>query len=181
MNLKYLWHSILSVSFFLLIFSFNIGSSAMAFDTTVNHVDLQKYMGKWYVIAGRLTFLENGAHNATETYTWNEKEKRIDIDFQMNKNSFDGALKRYPQKGWVVNDKSNATWEISFFWPLKFTYLIIALDPNYEWTVVGVPSERYFWIMSRTPKMSKEQLNNIISHVNKLGYDTTEMIFVPHK
>ncbi len=34
-------------------------------------VDLQRFMGDWYVIANIPTFLEKGAHNAVETYSMN--------------------------------------------------------------------------------------------------------------
>jgi apolipoprotein D and lipocalin family protein len=47
----------------------------------VENVDLKRFMGKWYVIANIPTFIEKGAHNAVETYTWNKKEKRIDVLF----------------------------------------------------------------------------------------------------
>ncbi|HSN72991.1 MAG TPA: lipocalin family protein, partial [Steroidobacteraceae bacterium] len=36
---------------------------------TAEQVDLERFMGRWYVIANIPTFIEKGAHNATETYT----------------------------------------------------------------------------------------------------------------
>ena len=35
---------------------------------TVQQVDLERFMGDWYVIASIPTFLERGAHNAVERY-----------------------------------------------------------------------------------------------------------------
>lgn len=52
---------------------------------TASYVDMNRYMGRWYVISARGIFVENEAYNSTETYTWNEKEKRIDVDFRMRK------------------------------------------------------------------------------------------------
>ncbi|MFN7263067.1 MAG: lipocalin family protein, partial [Pseudobdellovibrionaceae bacterium] len=52
---------------------------------TVAQVDIQKFMGDWYVLAGRFTPFEKEVHNAVEVYTWNEKEQRIDIGFTYNK------------------------------------------------------------------------------------------------
>ena len=34
----------------------------------VDYVDIERFMGDWYVIANIPTFLEKGAHNAVETY-----------------------------------------------------------------------------------------------------------------
>ena len=39
---------------------------------TVDYVDLERFMGDWYVIANIPTFLEKGAHNAVETYALND-------------------------------------------------------------------------------------------------------------
>ena len=35
---------------------------------TVDYVDLERFMGDWYVIANIPTFIEEGAHNAVESY-----------------------------------------------------------------------------------------------------------------
>ena len=39
---------------------------------TVDQVDIDRFMGPWYVIANIPTFLEKGAHNAVETYSLND-------------------------------------------------------------------------------------------------------------
>ena len=61
---------------------------------TVNYVDLDKFMGDWYVIAGRVTFLEKDAYNPIESYRWNSK-KRVDIDFHFNSGSFTGKKNQF--------------------------------------------------------------------------------------
>src|SRR5438445_4791994 len=75
---------------------------------TVPYVDLPKFMGDWYVIANIPTFVEEGAANSVESYSWNEKEQRIDVDFYLNKWTPEGEIKRYPQKVWVFDKKTNA-------------------------------------------------------------------------
>ena len=39
---------------------------------TVEHVDLERFMGDWYVIANIPTFIETDAYNAIETYRMND-------------------------------------------------------------------------------------------------------------
>jgi apolipoprotein D and lipocalin family protein len=148
---------------------------------TVDYVDTSRFFTKWYVIAGRLTSMEEGAHNATETYTWNAKKKRIDIDFKFRKDDFNGPIKSIPQKGWIHNETTNAHWKVQPFWPLKMDYLVIALDQDYEWTAIGVPNEDYLWIMATTPYMSDEQLSQIIQQLDDLGYSTRSVNRVPQK
>ena len=105
---------------------------------TVDYLEPNRFMGAWYVQAGRFTFMEKNVYNAVEKYTWNEKENRIDVDFQFNQGASNGPIKKIPQKAWIENKQTNATWSVSPFWPLKFGYLVIALDKNYEWTAIGV-------------------------------------------
>jgi apolipoprotein D and lipocalin family protein len=146
----------------------------------VDKVELGKFMGQWFVHSGRFTFLEEGAHNAIEKYVWNEKEKRIDISFTFNKDSFDGKVKSIPQKGWVYNTKTNAHWKVRPFWPLKLDYLIIGLAEDYSWTAVGVPSGKYLWIMTREKTISDEVYQSIISELKNNGYPTNDIVKIPH-
>ncbi|MGB5735066.1 MAG: lipocalin family protein, partial [Thiohalocapsa sp.] len=38
---------------------------------TVAKVDLERFMGDWYVVANIPTFVEKGAHNPVESYALN--------------------------------------------------------------------------------------------------------------
>ena len=64
-----------------------MGCASMKYKKTVSKVELDRFMGKWYVIAGRFTYFEQGAHNAVENYSWNEKHNRVDINFSGNNTS----------------------------------------------------------------------------------------------
>lgn len=158
-----------------------LGCSSMNYTKTVSSVDMEKFMGKWYVIGGRFTYFEKGAHNAIEKYVWNEKENRIDISFTFNADSFDGKVKSIPQKGWIHNAKTNAHWKVSPFWPLKFDYLVIALAEDYSWTAIGVPNGNYLWIMAKDKNLSDQTFEAIIDELNKNKYPTQDIIKVPHQ
>jgi len=125
--------------------------------------------------------MESGAHNAVEIYTWNKKEDRIDIDFTLIKDSFEGKKKSIPQKGWIQNSQTNAHWKVSPFWPLKFNYLVIALADDYSWSVIGVPGQEWIWIMATDWKMDDEKLNMIIKRVADMGYSVDAIKRVPQK
>lgn len=157
------------------------GCSSMNYQKTVSKLEVDKFMGKWYVIAGRYTFLEKGAHNAVEKYTWNEKESRIDVDFTFNKDSFDGKLKSISQKAWIHDKNSNAHWKISLFWPIKLSYLVIGLADDYSWTAVGVPDGKYLWIMSRKSKMDEATLQDILKQLKVSGYPVEDIVKTPQQ
>lgn len=148
---------------------------------TVQKVDIQEFMGNWYVLAGRFTSFEKDVHNALEVYKWNTKKNRIDIGFTYRQGSFDGKLKSIPQTGWVYNEKSGSHWKVSPFWPLKFDYLIVALAPDSSWTVIGVPNGDYFWIMARDYRHAEGKISDALSELKKIGYPTDPFVIVPHK
>ena len=146
----------------------------------VKSVDIERFMGNWYVIANIPTFIEKDAHNAVETYTWNEEKKRIDVRFTFNKGSDEGEKKVYTQKAFV-HDPSGNEWRIQFFWPLKFPYLIIDLADDYSYTVIGVPDRSYLWIMARDPELPKEVFEGIKTRLKSQYYDLSKIKLVPQK
>lgn len=148
---------------------------------TVSNVDIQKFMGTWYVVAGRFTFLEVEVHNGVESYQWNASENRIDVDFTYRKGGFEGPVKSIPQKAWIENTTTNAHWKVSPFWPLKFDYLVVALGENYEWTAIGVPSQKYLWIMARDWRNPEPVIEAAKKELLSRGYDSSNLVTVPHQ
>jgi apolipoprotein D and lipocalin family protein len=155
--------------------------SSASYNETVKKVDIDRFMGKWYVIAARGTFLESEAYNSLEVYKWNKNEKRIDIDFTYRDGSFTSELKSVPQKGWILDNKTNAHWEVSPFWPIKFDYLVIDLAQDYSWVVIGVPNQKYIWIMARDWKIDDELYNYILARIKKKKYSLKNLRKVPQK
>ena len=157
-----------------------LGCGAPTYRKTVDHVEIPRFMGDWYVQAGRFTSFEKDVYDSIESYKWNEAKNRIDIDFRYRQGGHQGKLVKMPQKGWIENTRSNAEWTISPFWPLKFDYLVIGLDPDYRWTAIGVPSEDYLWIMSREKHMAKEEVAAVLAQLKDSGYDVSNIVYVPH-
>jgi apolipoprotein D and lipocalin family protein len=147
---------------------------------TVDHVDLERFMGPWYVIANIPTFLEKGAHNAVENYSLNS-DGTIATKFTFRKDGFDGKLKEYNPKGFVRDDESNALWGMRFIWPIKADYRIVYLDEDYKQTVIGRQERDYVWIMARTPTISDNDYDKLVAFVESLGYDISKLERVPQR
>lgn len=147
---------------------------------TVDYVDLERFMGDWYVIANIPTFLEKGAHNAVETYELND-DGTIDTTFVFRKDGFDGEIKRYNPKGFVLDKESNALWGMRFIWPIKADYRIVYLDEDYTQTVIGRQKRDFVWIMARTPTIPEEDYDKIIEFLASIGYDTSKIERVPQR
>ena len=147
---------------------------------TVDHVDIDRFMGPWYVIANIPTFLEKGAHNAVETYSLND-DGSIATSFTFRKDSFDGKPKEYNPKGFILDNKSNARWGMRFVWPIKADYRIVYLDEDYTQTIVGRQNRDYVWVMARTPTISDRDYDKLYDFVASLGYDTAKLERVPQR
>ena len=146
---------------------------------TVPYVDLERFMGDWYVIANIPTWIEKGAHSAVESYRL-EEDGRIAVNFTFNEDSFTGERKTYTPTGYVLDETSNAIWGMQFIWPFKADYRIIYLDEDYSQTIIGRRKRDYVWIMARNPEISEEQYHQLLDVVEEFGYDITKVQRVPH-
>lgn len=144
----------------------------------VDNVDLERFMGKWYVIANIPTFLEKDAYNAVETYSMNA-DGTIDTTFTFRKGGFDGELKEFNPKGFVRDDPSNAVWGMRFIWPIKADYRIVYLDDDYTQTVIGRNKRDFVWVMARTPTIPDSDYQDIVRRIDAMGYDTSDLQKVP--
>lgn len=146
----------------------------------VEYVDIERFMGRWYVIANIPTFLEKDAYNAVETYERND-DGSIATTFSFNKGAFDGERKEFTPTGFVGDDPSNAIWGMRFIWPIKADYRIIYLDPRYSVTVIGRNKRDFVWIMAREPAMDEETYQRLVSFIEGVGYDISKLQRVPQQ
>lgn len=146
----------------------------------VDSVDLNKFMGDWYVIANIPTFLERDAYNAIESYELDD-EGNIPTTFTFNKGGFDGPLKRYNPKGFVREGTGNAVWGMQFIWPIKADYRIVYLSEDYQQVIIGRKARDYVWVMARTPKISDADYQQLVQKVELLGYELTSLRKVPQQ
>jgi len=145
---------------------------------TVERVDLERFMGDWYVIANIPTFIEKGAYNAIETYQLNG-DGSIATTFTFNQDAPDGEQKEYNPTGFIVDQQSNALWDMQFIWPFKAEYRVIYLDENYETTIIGRSKRDYVWLMSRNPNINESNYETLISYIQSQGYDISKVKRVP--
>lgn len=145
----------------------------------VDHVELDRFMGDWYVIANIPTPFEKGAVNAIENYTWNPEKEIVEVTFTYRKGSPEGKLKRMTQKGFIYNQETNAEWRVQPLWPLRLGYLILDLDEEYSYTVIGVPNRKYLWIMAREASLSDSLYETILEDVEAQGYELDKIQKVP--
>eukprot|EP01017_Pseudomicrothorax_dubius_P007723 TRINITY_DN12437_c0_g1_i1.p1 TRINITY_DN12437_c0_g1~~TRINITY_DN12437_c0_g1_i1.p1 ORF type:complete len:207 (-),score=65.05 TRINITY_DN12437_c0_g1_i1:95-715(-) len=139
---------------------------------TVDKVDVQKYVGKWYEIATNFERQEKDCFCTTAEYTI-LGDNDIKVTNRCRKFSTTGQLTEANGKAWAI-DNTNSKLKVSFFWPFAAYYFIVDLDPDYQWAVIVSPKSGSFWILSRTPKLASQTIyDNAVKKLHDLGVDTS--------
>ncbi len=145
----------------------------------VPSVDLPRYAGTWYEIA-RLPnrFQRACATDTTATYTLRPDGKLTVLN---TCRTSEGRIKSAKGTARVADDIGpNTKLKVTFFWPFSGNYWIIDLDPDYRWAVVGEPDRKYFWILSREPRMDGTLYEQILERAKQQGYDLTRLLKTTH-
>lgn len=147
---------------------------------TVPRVDIDRFMGDWYVIASIPTAIERQAYNAVESYRLDD-DGSIATTFTFRDGGFDGEQKIYRPRGFIRDPDSNAVWGMQFVWPIKADYRIVHVDPGYTETVIGRAKRDYVWIMTRQPSIPDDEYQALLAVVERQGYDITLIRKVPQQ
>ncbi len=147
---------------------------------TEKAVDLQRFMGDWYVIANIPSMIETEAYNAVESYRL-EEDGSIATTFTFRDGGFEGKKKEYHPTGYVVDRTSNAIWGMEFVWPIKADYRIMYVDEAYQQTIVGRLKRDYVWLMARTPEIPDADYQRFLTLIREEGYDVSEVRKVPQR
>ena len=143
----------------------------------VLHVQLEKYLGKWYDIAHLPFRFQEGCTDTTATYTLSE-DGNISV---LNECIRNGKVKQAKGKAKVVDKNSGAKLKVTFFWPFYGDYWIIDLGKDYDYAVVGTPNRKYLWILSRTPQMDDKLYSQLTESVKSKGFNINNLIITSHK
>lgn len=144
----------------------------------VPHVDLPRFMGKWYLIAAIPTVFERDACNAVETYTL-QPDGNILTTFRFNKHAADGPLKQIRSTGYVRPGTGGAVWGVQIFWPVKAQYIVAWLKPDYSEMIVARDARDYTWVFARTPAVTAAEWASLRTQVAALGYNTSRLRKIP--
>lgn len=144
----------------------------------VAFVDLDRYMGRWYVISHVPYFLERGKVASYDTYA-RRPDGRLTNDFTFREKTLNGSEKTWKGLARVIDPVSNAIWKVSFVWPVSVTYKIFALDPDYGWAVVGTNDGGLLWVLARERRLPEETYAAILADLRARGLPGDELSFVP--
>lgn len=150
--------------------------------TTVDQLDIKRYLGRWYEIARYDHRFERGMSEVTATYTLlpdgslcveNEGVRKIE-DRMVHKKAVGRA--------YVPDATFPGRLKVSFFLWFYSNYYVLELDTEgYNYALIGSSSDKYLWILSRTPQLpeaAKEKLLNAAMH---RGYPIDRLLWIEQK
>jgi len=137
---------------------------------TPDYVNIDQFMGRWYVHGYTPILVDKQAHNAIEHYRLDEDAK-IQTTYQFRDGGFDAELKTYTPVGWVHDTTTNAEWRMQFLWPFRSDYIILHVDADYTETIIGHPGRNYAWIMLREPEITEATYERLMQKLVAAGYD----------
>jgi len=143
-------------------------------------VNVDRYMGKWYVIAHIPPGKTKNAYNSIETYT-QTKPGVVDTIFTWREGSFDGKRKRLNPTGYVLDEGNGAVWGMQIYWPLRLQYVISYVDDDYDTTIVAREKRDVAWVMARTPQIDDATYDALVQKLDDYGYDISELRKVPQQ
>ncbi|WKZ86478.1 lipocalin family protein [Ralstonia pickettii] len=141
-------------------------------------VDLNRYVGLWYELARYDNGFERGLDNVTAEYRV-RSDGLLEV---INQGWRHGRRRRRISHGKarVVAEQNNKL-KVSFFGPFYVgDYWILDRADDYEWAIVGEPSGRYLWLLTRSPDVAGGTRARLIRRAQALGYDTSLLRFTAH-
>ena len=152
------------------------GAHAQAFpNEPVARLDLARYMGQWHEIAHLpLVFQRQCVGDIAAQYALAE-DRQIKVTNSCR--TADGtrdtvvgmARPDGSGRGGALQVRFAPRWLGWLPW-VWADYWVVDIDPDYRWAVVGSPSRKYLWILSRSPTMSRAQFDELVTRAKMRGY-----------
>lgn len=142
-------------------------------NSTIETLDVARFMGKWYEIARYDHRFEKDMTNVSATYTLLDNG-RIEV---LNAGYKNGEYKEIKGKAKQPNPDDPGKLKVSFFLWFYSDYYILDIAPDYSHVIIGSSTDKYLWIMSREPVLPDNVLSELIEKIRQRGYDTDRLVF----
>ncbi len=147
---------------------------------TVPSLDLERYLGSWYEIARYQKGFEKNIIGTTAEYTLRD-DGRVQVVNSGFKKSLDGSYTSVKAVAWRPDDSVPGALKVKFFGLFTSDYLVLGLDEEYQWAVVGNNERDSLWFLSRTHEVSEETMETMRSIALLQGFDLDQLYLVPQK
>lgn len=140
--------------------------------------DLDRYMGRWYIIASVPYWAERGDVGSYAEYR-NRGGGDLDDFYFSHPRNFDEPLQEKKGLAHVVEGSGGTRWRVTFFWPIYDDYQVLYVDPDYRYALAGNPDKSRGWVLARKPSIDNDTYHTLLAKLAALGYNTNKFKRVP--
>jgi apolipoprotein D and lipocalin family protein len=142
----------------------------------VRGFEASRYLGAWYEVA-RIDFtFEKGLDHTMANYSL-LPDGSIRVR-NTGRDIVSGKAREALGKARLRGAADVGALGVSFFGPFYADYDIIALDPDYQYALVGGGSPGFLWILSRTPGLPEAVRADYLARAEALGYEVKKLVWV---
>lgn len=141
-------------------------------------VDLQRFMGRWYVIGRVPNFVERGHVASVNDYSL-RGEGKIAIRYQYRE-GFSEPLEELHVRASVDPDSGNRRWRTWFYKVIPTRTRVLEVAPDYSWALLGYPGREMAWIFAREPDMDSKLYRELATRLrDRYDVNTDKLKRVP--
>ncbi|WP_109126412.1 lipocalin family protein [Dyella sp. C11] len=145
----------------------------------VKQLDLKRYLGEWHEIAHLPMFFQRQCVDSiTATYTaMPDGQVHVHNACRTQEGGHDAAdgVARTTEKAGALQVRFAPAWLSWLPW-VWADYWVLDVDPDYRWAVVGSPSRRYLWVLSRDAEMQRAQFEALRHRASLRGYPVERLV-----
>ena len=151
------------------------GTGAMDPITTVEKLDIERFMGDWYVLADIATPFDKDAYAPTEHYVL-KSDGMVETTYRYQKVNATGDFKSRTMTA-RPNPELPSIWGMRLIWPFEADYRIAHIHPDYLTTIVARNKRDFVWLMARTPTIDQSAFDELLEKAQSLGYAISDLRF----
>lgn len=138
-------------------------------------VELDRYLGRWFELARYENRFERGCEGVTADYSL-RADGLIEVRNTCRQGAPDGPARESLGRAKRVPDSRGAKLKVSFWGPFYVgNYWVLDHADDYTWSIVGEPSGRFLWILTREARPSAQLRRMLFERAAALGYDTSRL------
>ncbi|WP_429336646.1 lipocalin family protein [Paraburkholderia sp. 35.1] len=141
-------------------------------------IDLDRYMGLWYVIAETPVLSEHDYVGNYDEWTL-RGDGRIDDKYLGRRHDFDAPVTGSHFVAKVMPGTGNTKWRVGLIWPLEVVVVTAYVDPDYRYTIRCVADGDMMWLLSRSPAMDEATYAEMRARLARMGVNLNRVRRVP--
>ncbi len=148
---------------------------------TVDYVNVEQYMGKWYEITKFPNSFQKQCGATTAEYSL-RADGKVNVKNSCKTKKGTDVAKAIAR---IADKTTNSKLKVSFvpflnrFGLFAGDYWILDLAPDYSYVLVGSPNRNFLWILSRTPTLDANIIENLKAVAIREGFDVSRLRDTP--